>query len=456
MQSVRRLALLLTLVAGLLVVSSAQAALPPIHHVFVIVLENESSSTTFGSSTPAPYLAKTLKAEGAFLPNYYGTGHNSNDNYVAMISGQAPNLSNQEDCQTYSDFSTTAIGSYGQQEGLGCVYPANIPTLAGQLQGKGLTWRDYNEDMGADPSREPSTCGHPALGAVDATQKATAADQYATRHNPFVYFHSIIDNSSLCEASVVNLSLLPNDLARAANTPNYVFITPNLCDDGHDSPCANGRPGGLAQADKFLQTWVPKITSSPAFLNQGGLLMVTFDEAASSDSSSCCGEIAGPGSLLPGLTGPGGGDVGAVLLSPCIAPGTVSMTPYNHYTMLRSVEDIFGLAHIGYAQLPGEQSFGSDIFTRSCGPPPAVRVHTRHLRGRSIRVSWRATGAKVATYFTIQVRTGSGRWRTLLGHTKRTTLKYAARRRRRYRFRVMATEVSGTYSAWTSSARVRG
>ena len=70
---------------------ASAAALPPIHHVFVIVLENENGSTTFGTPPPAPYLATTMVAEGAYLPNYYGVGHASLDNYIAMISGQAPN-----------------------------------------------------------------------------------------------------------------------------------------------------------------------------------------------------------------------------------------------------------------------------------------------------------------------------------------------------------------------------
>jgi hypothetical protein len=145
-----------------------------------------------------------------------------------------------------------------------------------------------------------------------------------------------------------------------------VFITPNLCNDGHDSPCPNGAPGGLVQADTFLRQWVPRITGSSAFKQDGGLLIITFDEASTSDTGACCGEIAGPSSTRPGLGGPGGGDVGAVLLSPYVAPGTVSQVPYNHYTMLRSVEDLFRLPHIGYAQLPGEQSFGSDVF--ACAP----------------------------------------------------------------------------------------
>jgi hypothetical protein len=349
----------------------ASAAPSTIRHVFIIVLENESASTTFAPGSPAPYLSHTLKAQGAYLPHYYGTGHESNDNYIAMISGQAPNALNQADCVIFSDFLPGTIGAYGQAEGVGCVYPPAVQTIANQLTADGLTWRDYNESMGADPTREAAECGHPGVGMVDNTQSATSTDQYASRHDPFVYFHSIVDDTTLCDTHVVNLDLLPHDLATAANTPNYVFITPGLCDDGHDASC------GLARADAFLRRWVPRITGSPAFRQQNGLLIITFDEAATSDTSACCGEIAGPGSPLPGILGPGGGDTGAVQLSPCIAPGTVSDRPYNHYAMLRTVEDIFGLPHLGYAALPGERSFGSDVFTRACPAPGAGRLSLR-------------------------------------------------------------------------------
>ena len=341
---------------------------PPIHHVFVIVLENESASTTFGPHSPAPYLAKTLSSEGAYVPRYYGIGHESNDNYIAMISGQAPNPQNQADCQFFNNFEPGTIGSDGQAIGTGCVFPKNVKTIADELQSAGLTWRDYDQSMGADPTREAKTCAHPGIGARDETQSATPKDEYVTRHNPFVYFHSIIDNQSYCASHVVNLSLLPHDLATASRTPNYVFITPDVCGDGHDATCADSkRPGGFAGIQQFLKAWVPRIIHSPAYRKQNGLLMIIFDEASTSDSSSCCGEIPGPNSPEPGIMGPGGGDTGAVLLSPCIKPGTVSHMPYNHYTMLRSVEDIFRLPHLGYAGLSGERSFGSDVFTRRCG-----------------------------------------------------------------------------------------
>ena len=385
----RRLAWLIAaavLAAGL-TAGSAAAAAPPIHHVFIIVLENESEAATFGANPPAPYLATTLRAEGAFLPNYYGIGHESNDNYIALISGQAPNPQTQGDCQIFDNFEPGTIGSDGQAIGSGCVYPSSVQTIADQLGKAGLTWRDYNQSMGADPTREPSVCAHPALNQRDGTQTASATDQYATRHNPFVYFHSIIDNTSLCDSHVVNLNDLPQDLRSAASTPNYAFITPDLCGDGHDATCADkSRPGGFAGINQFLQQWVPMITGSPAYKQGNGLLAIIFDEAASSDTSSCCGEMAGPNSPSPGINGPGGGDTGAVLLSPCIKPGTVTTRAYNHYSLLRSVEDIFGLSHLGYAQLSGESSFGSDVFTTACPSAAPPKPKARRCKKGKHRV----------------------------------------------------------------------
>ncbi len=454
----------MTGVAG--VAGPAPASAATIGHVFVIVLENESAATTFGPSSPAPYLSKTLRAQGAYLPNYYATGHESNDNYIAMVSGQAPNADNQADCQHFDDLVPGTIGANGQAQGVGCVYPAAVPTIASQLTAGGMSWRGYEEDMGADPARESAVCGHPAVGTSDNTQSATATDEYATRHDPFVYFHSIIDDTTLCDTHVVGLDALPQDLASVAATPNYSFITPDLCNDGHDMPCKNGQPGGLASADAFLQTWVPKITSSPAF-EQDGLLIVTFDEAATSDASSCCGEMPGLGSPSPGGTGPGGGDIGAVLLSPCIAPGTVSPTAYNHYTMLGSVENLFGLAHLGEAGLPGETYFGSDIFNRPCGatggagpPGPTATVRAPAVASTAstrARVTLHFGATPAARAYEVQVRDAAlpaARWRTLAGATTKRSLTFSGAPGHTYVFRVAAVGSAGAAGAFATATTV--
>jgi len=332
---------------------------PPIKHVFIIVLENEGYDSTFGPGSPARYFRDTLAPSGALLRQYYGIGHFSLDNYIAMISGIAPDPETQLDCGRYTEFVRTGTAPDGQPIGRGCVYPPDIPTIGNQLAGSGRTWRAYLEDMGNDPQREPATCGHAPLGQADPTGHATRTDQYAAKHDPFVYFHAIIDSAS-CGRNVVALPALTRDLASGA--PDYLFIVPNLCHDGHDHPCANGEPGGLVSADRFLAHWVPLIRRSPAF--RDGLLIVTFDEASSEDGSACCAEPSGPNVPRPGYVGPGGGRTGAVLVSPFIAPGTVSDVPYNHYAMLKSVEEIFHLPFLGYAGRAGLAGFGPDVYTK--------------------------------------------------------------------------------------------
>lgn len=383
--------------------ANASPPLPPVGHVFIVMLENEGYEVTFGPGSPAKYLNQ-LQRRGAIVRNYYGISHFSLGNYIALISGQAPNPATTEDCEQFTEFVASGFTADGQAIGSGCVYPASVATIANQLQARGLTWKAYMQDMGSDPARESAACGHPPIGAVDNTQAARIGDQYATRHNPFVYFHSIIDTPA-CGQRVVSLEPLAADLASIATTPNYVFITPNLCNDGHDGGetgrCVDGEPGGLVSADRFLQALVPRIVSSPAF-RRDGLLIITFDESdiaydfdaaskttsvRSADAAACCNEQPGPnlpayqagGGIArsaingPGLVGPGGGRIGAVMLSPFIRPGTVSRQPYNHYALLRSVEDLFGLAHLGYAAQAGLAPFGADIFTQPAAMQPAAK-----------------------------------------------------------------------------------
>jgi hypothetical protein len=350
-----------------------------IRHVFVIVLENESSESTY-LHNPHPYLGKVLQQQGTLLTNYYATGHVSLDNYLAMISGQAPNLMTSSDCQLDLNFNTTTapatLNASGQAVGVGCVYPSNVKTLADQLTANHITWHGYMDEMGNKPSREQSRCGVPHTNLVgqDDTQKATEGDQYAARHNPFVYFHSLID-SGQCRRNVVPLTELPKDLKHIGTTPDFDFITPDLCDDGHDLGCAGPdakgkRTGGLASVDDFLSVWIPRIESSPAY-RKNGLILITSDESETNDATSCCHEQPGPTDPLPGLSGSGGGKIGTLVIGRCVAEGKRDAVPYNHYSLLRSLENIFGITtggtdghgHLGYAAAAGLRPFGSDLFS---------------------------------------------------------------------------------------------
>ncbi|HEV7206076.1 MAG TPA: alkaline phosphatase family protein [Jatrophihabitans sp.] len=331
------------------------AYVPAIRHVFVINIENKGYDTTWGPTSAAPYLSQTLRGQGVLLNSYYGTAHNSQPNYVAQISGQGPNPQMQGDCQLYSQFVQAGTVAPDQAVGNGCVFPSTVASLPTQLSGAGISWKGYMEDMG-------TPCRHPALNTQDTTQTAKVGDQYAVRHDPFMYF-SAITGSPSCAQHVVDLSNLTTDLASASTTPALSYITPNLCDDGHDSPCVDGRPGGLASVDTWLRVWVPKILDSPAYRTDG-MLVITADEADSpqSDASACCGEGPGPNSPLPGIAGLGGGRTGALVLSHWTSGNTWSTTPYNHYSLLASLEEIFGLPYLGYARTAGLDRFGLDVY----------------------------------------------------------------------------------------------
>jgi hypothetical protein len=375
-----------TLVSGLMlaVPAVAGAAQPAIGHVFVIVLENKDYDQSFGPQAKSPELGQVLPSQGVLLTHYYGTAHNSLPNYIAMVSGQGPNPITQSDCQIYQDFMPGTIGADGQAMGAGCVYPSSIKTVADQLTAAGKTWGGYMEDMGNSTTQD-RTCRHPALNSRDSTQQATATDQYAARHNPFVYFHSIIDGPD-CAQRDVPLDRLQVDLQSAATTPNLTFITPDLCSDGHDEPCADGRPGGYGSIDAFLKEWVPRIEDSPAY-RQDGALIVTFDESESGAEGCCVQDHPNTPNAGGQTPGPGGGRTGTVVVSRFVMPGTTTDTPYNHYSFLRTIEDLFGLAPLGYAAR--SSAFGSDVFnaTPASGSCRSTRLSRRGTLARGTLIA---------------------------------------------------------------------
>jgi phosphatidylinositol-3-phosphatase len=371
--------------------SSASTATPAVKHVFLIVLADQPYASVFGPASKAPYLAQDLEKRGELLVRYYAVAHDELANGVALLSGQGPTAQIAANCPTFADVVPASGAADGQVAGQGCVYPKSTQTLMGQLTAKHLTWRAYVEGMSG-------ACAHPALGAADPTvgplppamttpapasqptpaNQVAASAQYTTFRNPLVYFHSVIDSPSTCAANDVGLSQLGSDLRSAKRTPTLSYIVPSLCDDGSPTPCAPGKPAGVAPADAFLRKVVPQILASKAY-KDGGLLAITVDQAPATgieaDSSSCCGQPRFPGLPAPaplkGSGGPptqlppsGGGQVGALLLSPFVKAGTVDQDPYNHFALLRTIEDLFGLGHLGYAGASGVSSFNAAVFGR--------------------------------------------------------------------------------------------
>jgi hypothetical protein len=346
--------------------SGSSKKLPPVKHVFVIMLSDEPYATVFGPASVARYLTGTLEAKGELLVRYYAVAHEQLANGIALLSGQGPTPQTAQNCPTYEDLTPGTVGASGQASGHGCVYPSTTQTLAGQLTAKHLTWKAYVEGMAQGAQ---SVCAHPALGAADPTSAPAAGQAYATFSNPFLYFHAVID-SAPCASEDVGLSRLKSDLASAKSTPSFSYIAPDRCHDGNPTPCAAGAGAGMGPADSFLQRVVPEILGSKGY-KEGGLLVITTDEAPSSgefaDSSSCCAEPRFPNLPAPagtGLSAKGGGEVGALLLSSFVKPHTTNnQEQYNHFSLLRTIEDLYGLKHLGYAGSSGVSSFGSSVFS---------------------------------------------------------------------------------------------
>lgn len=354
-----------------------EEALPEIKHVFLIVLGENGYEESFGKLATSPYLAETLPEEGELLSNYYGVAASGLANQIALLSGQGPTPETALNCPTYTDLLPGTLSAEGQVEGNGCVYPAEAETLVSQLTEAELTWRAYVEDMdNGVAAGQPAACRHPPLGSPDPSQLPLPGDAYQTWRNPFVYFHAIVDSPE-CEENDVDLERLGKDLKKATTTPSLAYIVPNACHSGGEVPCQEGGLTGTLASEEFLKVVVPAILESPAYEEGGSLIAITSTEAPQAgehaDPSSCCGTPEYPNmppseeaEAAPGPVKPsgGGGRVGLLLLSPYVEPGTVNEDGhYNHFTLLATIEELFGLDPLGYAS--EQVSFAETVLTAS-------------------------------------------------------------------------------------------
>jgi hypothetical protein len=369
-------------------------ALPPVTHVFLIVLGENGFEETFGEASSAPYLAKTLRAKGELISNYYAVTKGDLANQVAILSGQGPTAEIGANCPNYTDITPGTVSATGQVEGAGCVYAADTPTLPGQLVEKKMKWKAYIEDIGNGAATgAPATCRHPVLGGPDSSPAPQPGDAYVTWRNPFAYFHSLTDGAE-CAKTDVGLDQLAPDLKTATKTPTLSYIVPNACHDGGELPCEPGQPAGPLAAEAFLQTVVPEIEASAAY-KEGGLIAITSAEAPQAgpkvDTSACCIfpvypnlSPEAPAEPVAGVKPTGGGKVGLLLLSPFVAPGTGNETSYyNHFSLLFSIEELLGLERIGYAAEEALTAFDSSIYnaeTSEVAAPPRKARASRLLR----------------------------------------------------------------------------
>ena len=344
---------------------------PAFSHVFTLVLENEDYAAVLGAAgaTKAPFL-HSLAQQHSSATSYFGVTHNSLPNYLAMVGGVTPNgdpgpplTQNQPggtrgDCPQYNCIYRSSAAPQ---------YNTETRHIGDQLEASGRSWKAYMGGM-ATP------CQHPNEGTGDTSFVASpATGAYATRHNPWMYFGDMVDQPTRCAQHDVPYSQLASDL-KAGTVPDYVFVSPDLCDDGHDANCAAdpSRPGGLTAADGFAKSLYEMLKTSPAFTD-GGALFITFDESTTADRSGCCQNFAttDPKTGVAVRGDSDGGRVGTIVVSPTWErePSFQTATPYNHYSLLRTQQAAFGLPTLGHSGDP--QAFAmSDLFKRSVAGAP--------------------------------------------------------------------------------------
>jgi len=364
----------------------AEGALPEIKHAWLIVLGENSYENTYGATAAAPYLTRTLPGKGLLIPNYYGVTAGVLANEVALLSGQGPTLETAANCPHFSAITPATVSLTAEQiEGVGCAYPKTVESLPTQLEEKELEWRAYVEGMeNGGAIGQPWRCRRPTVGVPDPP--ASPSDQYLNWRNPVVYFSAIAEGEG-CEKHDVGFEVLTKDLKAKTKTPALSLIFPDACHSGGEAECEPGAATGAHGAATLLKTLVPAIMHSPAYEEGGGLIMITSAQAPQAgehpDPSACCLAPIYPNLPLvatattPTTTPPpstptteteeeeaaptkyteesvlavgGGGKVGLLLISPLVVPGSVEEREYaNHFTLLKTLEQMFGVEPLGYA-----------------------------------------------------------------------------------------------------------
>ncbi len=270
-------------------------------HVMVIMMENESAGGVLGNSS-LPYINNTLAPDYPQLTQSFAVAHPSLPNYLELLSGSTQGVTT--DCAP----------------GTGCQGTAN---LADQLDTAGISWSGYMENI---PSSGYS-------GGDTGCQDGFGDALYVQHHNPFAYFPDLAGD---LPTHVKPVSSMVSDL-NSADPPAFVWVTPNMLDDMHDGPLSNG------------DTWLSRIPAiqQTQWYQQGGQIILTFDEGAASDTT---GLGSGAGGHIPGF-----------LISQPLLGEPNDTTPVDQAGILRSIEQLYGLPLLNDATSSVHGNLGSEL-----------------------------------------------------------------------------------------------
>jgi phospholipase C len=315
--------------------SAAPPGVAPLKHVFVIMMENTSFDDLLSPSNPNTTFIQQLAANNGLATNYFGVTHVSLPNYIAATSGQTWG-SNSDDIAQAPLF--------------------DHQNLVDQLEAAGVSWKAYMEDL-------------PFPGDL-VTE--TPDGLYVRKHNPFLMYPDVYQNQARAD-NVVPLTQLSTDLS-TGNVPQFVWITPNICNDMHggalscpfpSSPTDPLQAALYKDGDNFLRTWVGAITHSKAWTGRSAIF-ITWDEGGFEDQppfgptdispgpdspilpATPANPATGGGGDLAGGTTYGGGHVPMIVVARGVGH-RVDSTFAGHYSLLQTIEQNFGLPLLGNA-----------------------------------------------------------------------------------------------------------
>ncbi len=286
-------------------------------------MENRALTAIYG---PAPYMT-SLADNYSLAQHYTAIDHPSLPNYLAQFSGLAGDCSNNGNttggCMAGGASSTTDCSPSST-----CTMGAD-PNLVDRLEDAGLTWSAYAEDL---PTSNPcnGTNIYPTFTGV--------------RHFPFFYFTDITSSSARCARTYHASAGADPELIAELNTAapaNFIWLTPNLCNDMHDCNTTTG--------DNYLKNLVPQILATSAFTSKRSALFIVFDEGTA---------------LFPSDY------VYATWAGPVVNNAFKSSNQYTHYSFLRTVESNWGLPPLQTTD--GKATTMSEFFLPPTTPTPIM------------------------------------------------------------------------------------
>jgi phosphatidylinositol-3-phosphatase len=336
-------------------------ASPQLKHIFYIMMENHSRTEIVGNAQ-APFIT-SLASQYGQATSYYGVTHPSSPNYLAAISGDFQGV--WDDCKAGPDV-TCAPEEFIPADAGGDLTSASLLTAAqasnaaqiphwfsgrnivDQLEANGKTWIAYMEGIPATgDTSEYWPYGTTDAGALDLTNPRKL---YAQKHDPFMYFQDIRTNANRM-SKIVPFTSFATDVA-GTSVPNFVWISPNQCDDMHGITTANaaavGIPGcdvdstAIGIGDTFIKNTVTAIKASPAWA-EGAAIVIVWDEDDYAGTAGCCNTPMGQTGYL------GGANVPAIVISSLVTSPVTSTDPYNHYSLLATIESLWGFDCLGNA-----------------------------------------------------------------------------------------------------------